>query len=370
MTSLRITDLHKGFETQPVLRGIDLDVPDGSLTSILGPSGSGKTTLLRVVAGFDWADRGTVCLGDVVVDDGHRHLPPERRHLGYVPQEGALFPHLRVVDNVAFGLSRAQRRSTDVADLLDMVGLTGLEHRYPHQLSGGQQQRVALARALAIRPAVVLLDEPFAALDVSLRASLRVDVAQVLRDAGTTALLVTHDQDEALSLADRVAVIRGGRIVQCADPRRLYDSPADAAMARFLGAANLVDGVVADAHRVRTPFGDLPLRSDVPEPGPAAEAVVLVRPEQVEIRADGSPGLPGRVTGCEYHGHDAVVTVEAAGAARSSSIQVRVAGGGDWPLQSPVTLVAHGPVVAWSRRDVDEPDRAEPGREPVAQPSG
>jgi len=366
VTSLAVSDLHKGFDSQPVLRGIDLEVADGSLTAILGPSGSGKTTLLRVIAGFEWADRGTVRLGDVVVDDSRHRLPPERRHIGYVPQEGALFPHLRVADNVAFGLRRGQRRSTNVHDLLDMVGLTGLERRYPHQLSGGQQQRVALARALAIGPALVLLDEPFASLDVGLRASLRTDVARVLRDAGTTALLVTHDQDEALSLADRVAVMRGGRIAQCAAPRELYERPVDADLARFLGAANLVDGVVA-AQAVRTPLGELALRADCVGPSRPAPGVVLVRPEQVEIGAAAEPGLPGHVTGCEYHGHDAIVTVDAADAGAPSSILVRVAGGGHWADREPVTLVAHGPVVAWtSAPDVAAADL--PGR-PVEQPA-
>jgi iron(III) transport system ATP-binding protein len=367
MTSLTVTDLHKGFASQPVLRGIDLDVADGSLTAILGPSGSGKTTLLRVLAGFDGADRGTVRLGDLVVDDARHRTPPERRHIGYVPQEGALFPHLRVADNVAFGLNRRQRRSANVRDLLDMVGLTGFERRYPHQLSGGQQQRVALARALAIRPALVLLDEPFASLDVGLRASLRTDVARVLRDAGTTALLVTHDQDEALSLADRVAVVRGGRIAQCAAPRELYERPADAELASFLGAANLVDGVVA-AHAVQTPLGELALRSDCLGPPQPSPGVVLVRPEQVEIGSAGHPGLAGRVTGCEYHGHDAIVTVEATEPAGRSPILVRVAGGGHWADQEAVTLVAHGPVVAWTRREADGPVAPEPGR-PVEQPA-
>ena len=365
MTSLTVTDLHKGFATQPVLRGIDLDVADGSLTAILGPSGSGKTTLLRVLAGFEWADRGTVRLGDVVVDDAHHRLPPERRHIGYVPQEGALFPHLRVADNVAFGLNRHQRRSTNVHDLLDMVGLTGLERRYPHQLSGGQQQRVALARALAVRPALVLLDEPFASLDVGLRASLRTDVARVLHDAGTTALLVTHDQDEALSLADRVAVMRGGRIAQCAAPRELYERPVDADLARFLGAANLVDGVVA-GHVARTALGELALRSDCVGPGQPAPGVVLVRPEQVEIGTAGAPGLPGRVTGCEYHGHDAIVNVESGSGGTRSSILVRVAGGGHWAVQEAVTLVAHGPVVAWTPAGTTGPVPSEASR-PVEQ---
>jgi len=362
MTSLTVTDLHKGYESQPVLRGIDLDVGDGSLTAILGPSGSGKTTLLRVLAGFEWADRGRVTLGDVVVDDGRRRLAPERRHIGYVPQEGALFPHLRVIDNVAFGLRRADRRADRVRDLLDMVGLTGFEHRYPHQLSGGQQQRVALARALAVQPALVLLDEPFASLDVGLRASLRADVAQVLHDAGTTALLVTHDQDEALSLADRVAVIRGGRIAQCAEPRQLYESPADAAMARFLGAANLLDGQVAD-HQACTPLGDLALRADCPGARPAVAAVVLIRPEQLELGGPDGPGLAGRVAGWEYHGHDALVRVESAEPG-GPLLLVRVAGGGPFALHDPVRVVAHGPVVAWPRRG-EARDQSRAGSRPA-----
>ena len=177
-----IADLHKSFGTQAVLTGIDLQVPAGSITAVLGPSGSGKTTLLRVVAGFERADRGTVTLGHRVVEDSHHSLPPEQRGIGYVPQEGSLFPHLTVAGNVGFGTRRANRRklSEQTESMLELVGLAGQGKRYPHQLSGGEQQRVALARALAIRPALVLLDEPFSSLDAGLRSSVRSDVQDVL----------------------------------------------------------------------------------------------------------------------------------------------------------------------------------------------
>src|SRR5580692_10367184 len=247
MTQLVVTGLHKAFGDHPVLTGLDLEVPAGSLTAILGPSGSGKTTLLRVLAGFERGDAGTVTIGGSVVDGPDAHLAPERRQIGYVPQEGALFPHLTVAANVGFGLPSRQRRGPRTAELLAMVGLTGMGRRYPHQLSGGQQQRVALARALAIRPEVVLLDEPFASLDAHMRASVRADVQQICRAAGTTAILVTHDQDEALSMADRVAVLRDGRIVQYAAPQDLYMLPADPALARFIGDANLLEGSVPEA---------------------------------------------------------------------------------------------------------------------------
>jgi iron(III) transport system ATP-binding protein len=189
---VRVAGLFKSFSTQPVLRGVDLEVPIGSFTAILGPSGSGKTTLLRILAGFDRMDAGSVVIGGQVMDDGRRFVRPQRRGIGYVPQEGALFPHLTVADNVGFGVPRRERRG--MAHLVELVGLTGLERRYPHQLSGGQQQRVALARALAIEPKVVLLDEPFSSLDASLREGVRRDVARILAEANATTILVTHDQ--------------------------------------------------------------------------------------------------------------------------------------------------------------------------------
>jgi iron(III) transport system ATP-binding protein len=371
MTSLTVTGLHKGFPGHGlpgdsvagqgsgrgrgtavghrVLTGLNLTVPAGSLTALLGPSGSGKTTLLRVLAGFERADAGTVMIGSAVADGPGVHLPPERRRIGYVPQEGSLFPHLNVLANIGFGLARRDRRGR-AADLLDAVGLAGFGRRYPHQLSGGQQQRVALARALAIRPQIVLLDEPFAALDAQLRASVRADVMRLLRAAGTTAVLVTHDQDEALSVADLVAVLRGGTIAQHGTPQELYACPVDAEMARFIGDANLIEGVL-DGTEVDTPLGRLPVARGGGAPAGPGPVTVLVRPEQVELGLPqaGPWWLAGRVVGCGYHGHDTVLRVRPERDPDAPPVIVRAPGNRGLPPGSLVTLRAHGPVLAWPR---------------------
>jgi iron(III) transport system ATP-binding protein len=354
MRQLSVTGLHKAFGAHPVLTGVDLEVPAGSFTAILGPSGSGKTTLLRLLAGFERADAGTVRIGDSFVDGPWVHLAPERRRIGYVPQEGSLFPHLTVEANVGFGLPRGARRAgRQTAELLEAVGLGGLGKRYPHQLSGGQQQRVALARALAVQPAVVLLDEPFASLDAHLRASVRSDVQQIFRQAGTTAVLVTHDQDEALSTADRVAVLRDGKIAQCAAPEDLYARPVDADLASFIGDANLLEGVLA-AGAVDTILGSLPVErgDDGTAEQKAGLVTVLIRPEQVELQPAGAAGpacLAGRVISYGYHGHDAVVHVQPEQGTSGRTIIVRTVGHHHLPAGSPVTLRARGPVLAWSR---------------------
>ena len=381
MTQLVVTGLYKAFGDHPVLTALDLEVPAGSLTAILGPSGSGKTTLLRLLAGFERADAGTITIGGSVVDGPGVHLAPERRRIGYVPQEGSLFPHLTVAANIGFGLPARHRKGPAIAELLDAVGLAGLGKRYPHQLSGGQQQRVALARALAIRPKVVLLDEPFASLDAHLRASVRADVQALLAETGITGILVTHDQDEALSTADRVAVLRDGRIVQCDAPQDLYDRPADADIARFIGDANLIEGVLG-TDTVDTMLGRLRVEpaclaspgpggaaAAAPGPGTAAAgpvrsgpATVLVRPEQIELHADeaparpGTPGWPdvhdgyelsGHVVSYGYHGHDAVIHVRPEHDSAAPTIIVRTLGGPQLPPGAPVTLRARGPVLAW-----------------------
>ena len=355
MTDLEVTAIHKSYGAQPVLRGLSLAVAAGSFTSILGPSGSGKTTLLRVIAGFERADGGAVRLGSEVVDDTERYVAPDRRRIGYVPQDGSLFPHLSVHQNVGFGLPRRERRARDgkrVADLLEMVGLSGLERRYPHQLSGGQQQRVALARALAIEPSLVLLDEPFASLDATLRAALRQDVRRVLREAGTTALLVTHDQDEALSLADRVAIIHDGQIGQYDTPQALYAHPWSPELAVGLGETNFLHGT-ARGGAVETALGLLPL-----ENGPASGGksttdgtalLVLVRPEQVVLSND--PG-DDRATACvlstEFYGHDAVVRLRA-GWDDSEILVVRTSQARTAPeAGTRVGLSVRGRVVAWT----------------------
>jgi iron(III) transport system ATP-binding protein len=353
MTELAVTELAKAFGRHQVLDGLDLEVPAGSLTAILGPSGSGKTTLLRILAGFERADAGLVRIGSTIADGPGRFLPPDRRRIGYVPQEGSLFPHLTVAANIAFGLPRKERHrpvrgGRRAAELLDAVGLTRFAKHYPHQLSGGQQQRVALARALAIQPEVVLLDEPFASLDAHLRASVRADVQRLLAEAGATTVLVTHDQDEALSTADRVAVLRHGRIAQCAAPQELYSSPVDADMAAFIGEANLIPGLL-NGSSVETLFGNLPVTHADPSVVTHCPATVLVRPEQVELATDGPAdgGVAARVTGYGYHGHDAVLTVQPEQDPAVPPLIVRTLGGSALPLGAPVTLRARGPVLAW-----------------------
>ena len=349
MKGLRLSGIHKAFGHHQVLRGLDLEVAPGSLTAILGPSGSGKTTLLRVVAGFDPADRGTVEIGRRLVDDGRRSMPPERRGIGYVPQDGALFPHLTVAANVAFGRSRLFRRRAvaDSAELLEMVDLAGVRDLYPHQLSGGQQQRVALARALAVDPSLVLLDEPFSSLDASLRASVRAEVLQILRAGGVTAVLVTHDQDEALSVADQVAVIRDGVIGQSGAPRDLYDHPVDPAMARFLGDANLVPATV-DGDRVITSLGRLQLRPHPEAAVPRGRAVALIRPEQLVLSTvlDGE-GLRAVVTHREFHGHDTVITLHARTETPADPLVVRAEGDLDVADGTEVEVTAEGSALAW-----------------------
>ena len=347
MRQVAVTGLYKAFGTHPVLTGVDLEVPAGSLTAILGPSGSGKTTLLRLMAGFDRADAGAIMIGDVLVDGPGVHVPPERRRIGYVPQEGSLFPHLTVEANVGFGLAARERRGGKVASMLEAVGLGGFGKRYPHQLSGGQQQRVALARALAIEPAVVLLDEPFASLDANLRASVRADVQEIFRRAGTTAVLVTHDQDEALSVADQVAALRNGRIAQCATPEELYCRPADPELASFVGDANLLEGVL-NGGVVKTLLGNLLLDAAAVTATGAGQVTVLIRPEQIELETS-ADGVPGRVTACGYHGHDAVVHVQPERDADGRTIIVRITGGPALPVGSAVNLRARGPVFAWRR---------------------
>lgn len=296
MSGISARGLRRTFPGPPpvvALNDVDLSVPDNEITAVLGPSGCGKTTLLRTLAGMERPDAGSVELGGRVLSGNGSHVPPERRRIGLVPQEGALFPHLDVAGNIAFGLkarSRAERRAR-VGELLDLVGLTGFAERRPHELSGGQQQRVALARALAPSPEVVLLDEPFSALDTALRSSLRDEVVATLRTAGTTGVLVTHDQTEALSTAGRVAVMREGRIVQAGSAVDVYRRPVDLWAARFLGEAVVLTGRRSrgDPTAVDTVLGRLSLLADFSHhPGP--DVAVFCRPEQIRLApGEGTP---------------------------------------------------------------------------------
>ncbi|MGO9793258.1 MAG: ABC transporter ATP-binding protein [Solirubrobacteraceae bacterium] len=348
MSELTFADLHKRFGDCVVLSGLDLSVPAGSFTAILGPSGAGKTTLLRLLAGFEFPDRGSIEIGGRVVAAPGTHVHPEKRRIGYVPQEGSLFPHLTVAANVGFGLPRAARRRA-VAGLLELVGLNGLERRYPHQLSGGQQQRVALARALAVQPEVVLLDEPFASLDANLRADVRDEVRRILHEAGTTTLLVTHYQDEALSVADRVAVLRDGTIVQHATPHDLYAEPADRELAGFVGDANLIDGQLDD-RLVDTPLGTLPARWHGEPSSTPCPVTALIRPEQITVGRADDVGRPvGRVLRSSYHGHDTVLHVQLASERDGPVVLVRTLGDAQLPPGESVALSARGPVLVWPR---------------------
>lgn len=304
MSELRVRGLNKSFGEVEVLRDLDLDVVEGSLTAVLGASGCGKTTLLRVVAGFETPDAGTVTVGERTVAGPGVDVPPERRRVGLVPQEGLLFPHLDVAGNVGFGLPRGAARASRVDELLEVVGLGGLAQRRPSELSGGQQQRVALARALAPMPELVLLDEPFNALDASLREAVRADVRATLRAVGATAVLVTHDQEEAMSMADSVAVIRDGRVIQSGAPRDIYAAPVDVAVATFVGEAVLLPARIQDG-RALTTVGSLALRAGTASADGRA-GVVVIRPEQVLLVAAGS-GLPAVVQDVTYYGHDSSV---------------------------------------------------------------
>ncbi len=329
--SLVVHGLTAGYWRGPdVLRGVDLDVGPDELVTVLGASGSGKSTLLRVVAGLHDVRAGSVTL------DGRdvTHARPERRGIGLVPQDGALFGHLTVAQNVAYGLTRvrsrgAARRHPRVRELLELVDLADLGERLPHELSGGQVQRVALARALAPRPRLVALDEPFGALDASLRHGLRTHVRRALREAGTPAVLITHDQDEALSVSDRVAVLRDGRVVQCGTPQQVYGCPVDAATATFLGGAVLVPAR-ARAGAVGTAWGTFatPAQGDV---------LVVLRHEQVEVAPDDDG--PGTVTQVEYFGHDCLLHVRVADGSTVTSRRTA-----PLPPGARVTVSVRGPV--------------------------
>jgi iron(III) transport system ATP-binding protein len=345
MADVRIAGLSKSFRGTPVLRGVDLVVPSGALFAILGASGSGKTTLLRLLSGFERADSGAIEIDGRQVSGPGVHVPPDMRQVGYVSQEGSLFPHLSVAANVVFGLARSQRRDRLRAEaLLESVGLpASYANRGPHELSGGEQQRVALARALAPAPKLVLLDEPFSALDAALRVETRQAVMAILQTAGATALLVTHDQSEALSMGRQVAVLRDGVLAQVAAPEDLYRQPADAALAQFVGEAVLLPGHVA-AGKATCALGRLQLASPAPD-GPVE---VMVRPEQIRLEPRTSAGaVKAQVQAVTYYGRDASVTLSLD--ASGTLVTTRVAGHMSPQQGAQVWLSVEGGAMAYPR---------------------
>ncbi len=312
MSTLELNAVYKTYGTLPAADNIHLCVEAGSRTAIVGPSGSGKTTLLRMIAGFEFPDSGCITLNGKTLANGPTALPAHQRQIGYVPQDGALFPHLTIAANIGFGLpDNNAAKSQRVAELMDMVELDSrMLKRWPHELSGGQQQRVALARALAQRPQLMLLDEPFSALDTGLRVSMRKAVAQVLADAGVTTILVTHDQAEALSFADQLAVMRQGKLVQVGHPRELYLHPCDEETAQFLG-----DAIVLPA-RLEAGWADCELgRIPVRDRSRHGNAQIMLRPEQLKLadsrdREHLEDGCKGRVLECDFGGHGSLLSVQ------------------------------------------------------------
>ena len=329
-----------------VLEGVSLEVARGECVALLGPSGSGKTTLLQLVAGLLTPASGRILFDGAVLAAPGRSVPPERRHFGMVFQDFALWPHMTVAANVGFplqvrGVGRGAR-ATRVGQLLNLLRLSGFEHRYPHELSGGQRQRVALARAMAAEPDLVLFDEPMSNLDARLRTDMRVELVQTLRGFGATALYVTHDCAEAMAMASRIALLEGGRVVQCGTPQELYQHPATIFAARFMGAANVLPARVRDARAGRSPSRGAPVEVEVPGAGcaggvallagtaeqpVAAEVSAVFRPEDAEVCAGGDdpPGdaglLRGRVVHTAYTGPGWESRVEVA-----AGVQVTVTG--------------------------------------------
>ena len=334
MDALTLEGVSHAFNGNPAVDAVDLTVGEGELVCLLGPSGCGKTTVLRIAAGLEELQQGRVFIGQSEVARPGASVPPEERGVGLVFQDYALFPHLTVVENVAFGLKGrpAVERRVTPGEMLEMVGMAGLAGRYPHTLSGGEQQRVALARALAPRPRLLLLDEPFSGLDIRLRDQVRDETLRVLRRAGISTLIVTHDPEEAMYMGDRIAVMRAGRILQTGAPAELYGAPANAFIAQFLSDVNAMHGVV-EGGVVPSMFGCL--GADGVAEG--ARVDILIRPEALRI---GEPGAArsaaATVVAVHPLGHSSIVVLEME--ADGAELRARVPGAAPPPPGTRVSV--------------------------------
>lgn len=347
MTSLSVSHLFVNFGDREVISDLSLDLAEGEIASLLGPSGCGKTTLLRAIAGLIQPSGGTIRFGSQLVGVSSVVLPPSKRKTGYVPQQGALFPHLSVAKNISFGLDREQYSQNEIsqiaAEMISLIGMSGLEDRMPYQLSGGQQMRVALARALAIKPKLILLDEPFAALDAAFRDELRTEVIGLLRSLGSTALLVTHDREEALVSSDRVILMRGGQVAQSGTPEEVYETPNSAETAASTG-----DVLTLPALKSALGVIDYPLSISKNSSADGQSGYVVIRPEEIRVSKVIGNGQEGILKHIDYYGHDAMLTIDLT---RSSTIiRARVAGPAEFTVGQKVYLEHVGPVRYFSHR--------------------
>ena len=307
---LTVDSISKQFQTTPVVKNVSFEVYPGEIFALLGASGCGKTTTLRLIAGFEKVDTGIVTMNERVLEDKRVFVPPESREIGFVFQDYALFPDKTVIDNAAFGISRKLKKNKryDIAlDILKRVGIAHLHSRMPHHLSGGEQQRVALARSLVTQPKMLLLDEPFSNLDAGLRQSTREEVRELLKTLNISVILVTHDQEEALSFAERIAVMNGGTIEQIGIPEEVYRQPKTVYVANFLGKTNIIETRIENGF-ADTPFGTI--RVDYPD---SPQVILSIRPEHINIHKSDTKledNTQGRISACEFKGHDFTYQVE------------------------------------------------------------
>ena len=341
MRALEVSHLNVNFGERNVLSDLSFSLAPGEIASLLGPSGCGKTTLLRAIAGLLQPSAGTIRLGTQLVGLSSVVLPAHKRQTGYVPQQGALFPHLNVARNIAFGLDKKtyskQEISAITQEMLALIGMSGYENQMPTELSGGQQTRVALARALAVKPKMILLDEPFSALDAELRNELRTDVVALLRAQGTTAILVTHDREEALVSSDKVVLMRDGKIAQMGTPEEVYESPISPSIAVSTG-----DALVLDAQKFSNGSISYAISPSNAGQAPSESGFVVIRPEEISIKKAGAAGVSATLIQLDYYGHDAMLVLKIAN--DEKLIRARISGAIDFKVGDTVSIEHQGPV--------------------------